>query len=75
MPVYPYECVTCGVLEVEHAIKEPARTECSQCGAPCKRLIGGGGRFTLKGRFWSNTGHGLGVHHAPTFKPPKPGEA
>jgi len=58
MPVYVYECKTCGEeLEIEHSIKEdalkshPHRDDYldRDCNGPLKRLIAGGTSFTWPG--------------------------
>lgn len=40
MPNYDYKCEKCGVLKIEHSIKQSALTECPQCGDKITRLIG-----------------------------------
>jgi putative FmdB family regulatory protein len=49
MPTYVYECASCGEIEIQQSITEPARTTCPECGEPVKRLISGGTGFILKG--------------------------
>jgi len=51
MPIYEYECKSCGVYEINHKISEPARTTCEQCGGDLRRLISTTS-FALKGGGW-----------------------
>ena len=44
MPVYEYEhlqdpCVMGKIFEVRHALNEPPRIRCPECGGPVKKLI------------------------------------
>jgi len=50
MPTYEYECTSCGhCFEAFQKIKDDALSECPECGAGLKRLIGGGSGFIMKG--------------------------
>jgi putative FmdB family regulatory protein len=40
MPTYTYRCPDCGDKDITHSIHDAALTECAECGAPVKRLIG-----------------------------------
>ena len=51
MPIYEYECKSCGVYEINHKISEPARTTCETCGGEIRRLISTTS-FALKGGGW-----------------------
>ncbi|WP_373044401.1 FmdB family zinc ribbon protein [Vulgatibacter sp.] len=57
MPIYEYECKSCGVYEVNHRITEPARTACETCGGEVRRLISNTA-FMLKGGGWYADGYG-----------------
>lgn len=39
MAIYDYECKKCGVIEIEHSIKENAKTKCPKCKGKIKRLM------------------------------------
>lgn len=54
MPVYEYDCPTCGVHEVHQRITEAALTACNTCGKPVRRLISASA-FLLKGSGWYAT--------------------
>lgn len=57
MPIYEYECKSCGVYEINHKITEPARTKCDTCGGEVRRLISTTS-FALKGGGWYADGYG-----------------
>ena len=59
MPIYEYECKTCGVYEISHKITEPAREKCETCGSPIRRLISAT-NFALKGGGWYADGYASG---------------
>ena len=59
MPIYEYECKSCGVYEINHKISEPARTTCETCGGDLRRLISTTS-FALKGGGWYADGYGSG---------------
>jgi putative FmdB family regulatory protein len=53
MPTYEYRCGRCGVVEIVHAISEPAREHCPVCGRVVKRLVSGGVGFVMEPNgFW-----------------------
>jgi len=54
MPVYEYDCPSCGVHEVTQRITEPALGSCTTCGSPVRRLISATA-FALKGGGWYAT--------------------
>lgn len=56
MPIYEYECKSCGVYELNHKITEPARTKCETCGGEIRRLISNTA-FALKGGGWYADGY------------------
>jgi len=56
MPIYEYECKSCGVYELNHKITEPARTTCETCGGEVRRLISNTA-FALKGGGWYADGY------------------
>jgi len=49
MPTYDYQCENGHQFEVFQSMKDDALTECIECGAPAKRLIGPGAGFLFKG--------------------------
>lgn len=51
MPIYEYECGSCGVHEVMQRITEDPLTVCETCGSPVRRLLSRGS-FALKGGGW-----------------------
>lgn len=57
MPVYDYECESCGSMEIEHSIKEPARTICPKCQREGLQRTIGRTSFTLRGGGWANQGY------------------
>lgn len=68
MPIYEYECKSCGVYELSQKITEPAREKCETCGAPVRRLISATS-FALKGSGWYVTDYaGKGKNEAKTEK-------
>lgn len=55
MPVYEYECPTCGPFERSQKITEPSLTH-HECGSPVQRKISLTA-FALKGGGWSSDGY------------------
>lgn len=50
MPTYEYECPKCGrKFEKFEPITAKPRAKCPECGARCRRLIGGGAGVIYKG--------------------------
>jgi putative FmdB family regulatory protein len=49
MPTYDYECENGHRFEVFQSMKDDPLTECRECGAAVKRLIGPGAGFLFKG--------------------------
>ena len=62
MPKYEYKCPKCGEFEIEHSIKEEARTECPECGETIQRLISICS-FELKGSGWYKTDYPKSTMH------------
>lgn len=56
MPIYEYECKSCGVYEVNQKITEPALETCGTCGKEVRRLISATS-FALKGGGWYADGY------------------
>ena len=51
MPTYEYECGSCGVVEIFHAMSDAVKIECPECGKKgLERLISGGAAVIMKGR-------------------------
>ena len=51
MPIYEYQCQTCGTIEVTRRITEKALTKCPTCKSKVKKLISNTS-FQLKGTGW-----------------------
>ena len=49
MPTYDYRCEKDHVFELFHSIKDESPKACPKCGAPSKRVPGGGGGLLFKG--------------------------
>jgi putative FmdB family regulatory protein len=73
MPIYEYECKSCGVYELNHKISEPARTKCETCDGEVRRLISATA-FTLKGGGWYADGYASTNAAAPAKAPEKAAE-
>lgn len=58
MPTYDYSCRECGVMEIEHPIMEPARTQCPKCGAKGFERLISITTFVLQGSGWAKDGYG-----------------
>ncbi len=58
MPVYEYQCDSCGlVFEAMQKFSDAPLSECRSCGAAVKKLISQSG-FALKGSGWYQQGYG-----------------
>ena len=51
MPIYEYQCATCGTIEVTQRITDKALSKCPTCKSKVKRLISNTS-FQLKGTGW-----------------------
>jgi putative FmdB family regulatory protein len=51
MPIYEYQCLKCGTIEVTQRITEKALIKCPTCKSKVKRLISNTS-FQLKGTGW-----------------------
>lgn len=62
MPTYEYACDTCGGrFDVFQSMNDAPVEKCSSCGAPVRRLIGGGVGIIFKGSgFYVNDYKGSG---------------
>ena len=57
MPLYEYQCETCGLkFEVRQKFSDAPVCECRACGGAVKKLISHGG-FALKGGGWYQQGY------------------
>ena len=57
MPIYEFECESCGVLHIVHKkIEEPDPAECRLCGGRLKKIISAP-NFILKGAGWGRNGY------------------
>ena len=54
MPIYEYECPSCGKFEVMQKITAEPLTTCETCGKPVHKLISAT-NFALKGTGWYAT--------------------
>ncbi len=63
MPIYEYDCPTCGEFEQMQKINEPALTVCPKGHAGVERKISAAG-FILKGSGWYLTDYGRGGNGA-----------
>ena len=71
MPLYEYECKSCGrVLEIIQKFSDPALTECPQCKGPITKLMSLTS-FQLRGTGWYATDY---KKSEPTTKAAKPKE-
>jgi putative FmdB family regulatory protein len=65
MPIYEYQCESCGKLEeILMKFSDPDPVGCASCGGPVKKLISQSS-FALKGSGWYVTDYG--GRHAGTF--------
>ncbi len=68
MPIYEYQCDSCGYqFEVKQSIKDAALTTCERCGKSLRRLISSPG-IMFKGSGWYVT------DYSNKLKPPSEGE-
>ncbi|MDT8420632.1 MAG: zinc ribbon domain-containing protein [Desulfuromonadales bacterium] len=57
MPLYEYQCESCGLqFEVRQKFSDKQLTACKECGGEVKKLISQGG-FALKGSGWYQQGY------------------
>ncbi|MHB1844437.1 MAG: FmdB family zinc ribbon protein [Deltaproteobacteria bacterium] len=54
MPIYEYDCPSCGRIEVAQRITEAPLRRCNECRRKVRRLISNSS-FTLKGSGWYAT--------------------
>lgn len=54
--IYEYKCPKCGVIEINHSMKE-TKEVCPICGQKIERIITGGTGFVLKGGGWYKDGY------------------
>ena len=54
MPVYVYQCPTCGQFEQRQSFNDPALQTCPTCGQPVRRLIRPA-PIVFKGSGWYST--------------------
>lgn len=59
MPIYEYQCSTCGVFEVTQRITEDPLKKCPTCNHKVQKLISNTS-FQLKGTGWYITDYGRG---------------
>ena len=58
MPLYEYQCESCGLqFEVRQKFSDTPLADCQECGGSVKKLISQGG-FALKGNGWFQEGYG-----------------
>ncbi len=58
MPIYEYECPSCGVMEVTQRITDKALTKCPQCKRRKVKKLISNTSFQLKGSGWYVTDYG-----------------
>lgn len=56
MPIYEYDCPTCGEFEMFQGIKEDNLETCPDCNSPVKKLMSHNS-FHLKGGGWYSDGY------------------
>ncbi len=49
MPIYIYECKTCGEFEEHQSMSAPVLERCPTCEGPVKRAVPKGTSFVMKG--------------------------
>jgi len=60
MPMYEYQCSSCGlVFEARQKFSDAPLTSCRDCGGPVSKLISRAG-FALKGGGWYDQGYVAG---------------
>lgn len=65
MPMYEYECQTCGlVFEARQKFSDPPLQKCRECDGQVRKLISQSG-FALKGGGWYAHGYGEKKKPAP----------
>ena len=58
MPLYEYQCTSCGdQFELRQKFSDAPASECPKCGGPVEKLISQAG-FSLKGGGWYGDGYG-----------------
>ncbi|MCC6347980.1 MAG: zinc ribbon domain-containing protein [Candidatus Eisenbacteria bacterium] len=57
MPTYDYRCDHGHVFEVFHSMTDDSPRVCPECGAPAKRVPGGGAGLLFKGSGFYATDH------------------
>jgi len=60
MPIYEYQCPTCGVFEVMQGISEDRLCKCPTCKSKKIRKLISESSFQLKGSGWYQTDYGKG---------------
>lgn len=58
MPIYEYECPSCGVMEVTQRITDKALAKCPQCKRRKVKKLISNTSFQLKGSGWYVTDYG-----------------
>ncbi|HUT53709.1 MAG TPA: zinc ribbon domain-containing protein [bacterium] len=58
MPIYEYECPSCGVIEVVQGITEKPLARCPKCGKRKVKKLISESSFQLKGSGWYTTDYG-----------------
>ncbi len=75
MPIYEYECGSCGArFEVAQKFSDPLATECKLCNAPNVRKLLSPTSFVLKGSGWYVTDYAT-ADRKKTAESEKPKEA
>ena len=57
MPTYDYRCDNDHVFEVFHSMKDDTPRTCPECGAPARRVPGGGAGLLFRGSGFYITDH------------------
>jgi putative FmdB family regulatory protein len=58
VPLYEYECMTCGVgWEELQRVSDTPTTSCPDCGANAAKRLVSKGSFVLKGGGWAQDGY------------------
>ena len=75
MPIYEYECESCGeTFEAIRRFSDPPLESCLECGADNPRKLISAAAFHLKGSGWYATDYGR-PKHQPDAKPEKVADA
>ncbi len=53
MAAYDYSCIRCGVVEINHPIKDLPKQECPKCNSPGLCRLVSLTSFSLKGGGWA----------------------